>query len=137
MLGLDPPPVLVPAEYRPALSTWTQHVEHVRRQARAWRFAAVVSGVLCTGLAAALSLTLPRPAIALHIVERGSPARAERPPAMTDAGRSIRGPNLLQAVDSAELRTRGQGKECPLGTDQCGLVPVGWPQQENRRMEAK
>jgi MFS family permease len=144
MLGLDPPPVLVPAEYRPALSAWTQHVQHARRQARAWRFAAVGSGVLCAGLAASLSLTLPRPAIALHVVNSGNFARAERAPTMTDAGRPIPGPNLLQAVPSAvaaplrpELGADGERIVCPLLGDRCALVPIGWWQQDNQQMEVE
>jgi MFS family permease len=144
MLGLDSPPVLVPAGYRTALSAWAQHVEHVRRQARAWRFAAVGSGVLCAGLTASLSLTLPRPAIALHIIDSGNIARADRAPAKTDAGRPIRGPNLLQAVHSAvaaplrpELRAHGERVVCPLFGDRCALVPVRWWQEENRQMEVE
>jgi MFS family permease len=144
MLGLDPPPALVPAEYRPALSAWTQHVQHARRQARAWRFAAVGSGVLCAGLAASLSLTLPRPAIALHVVNSGNFARAERAPTMTDAGRPIPGPNLLQAVPSAvaaplrpELGADGERIVCPLLGDRCALVPIGWWQQDNQQMEVE
>jgi MFS family permease len=144
MLGLDSPPILVPAEYRPALSAWMQHVEHARRQARAWRFAAVGSGVLCAGLAASLSLILPRPAIALHIIDSGNFARAERAPAKTDAGRPIPGPNLLQAVHSAaaaplrpEQRAHGERVVCPLLGDRCGLVPVGCWQQEDQQMEVE
>jgi MFS family permease len=144
MLGLDSPPVLVPAGYRTALSAWAQHVEHVRRQARAWRFAAVGSGVLCAGLTASLSLTLPRPAIALHIIDSGNIARADRAPAKTDAGRPIRGPNLLQAVHSAvaaplrpELRAHGERVVCPLFGDRCALVPVRWWQEEDRQMEVE
>ncbi len=143
MLGLDSP-ALIPAAYSPALSAWTRHVQHMHRQTRSWRFAAAGSVALCSGLVAALSLTLPRPAIALHIVERGSPARAERAPATTDAGRPIRGPNLLQAVHSAvaaplrpELSAHGEQMVCPYLGNRCALVPVTWWQQENRRMEVE
>jgi hypothetical protein len=101
MLGLDPPPVPVPAEYRPALSAWTQHVEHARRQARAWRLAAAASVVLCAGLAASLSLVLPRPAIALHVMESTSLVRADRVAALTHATSPVSGPNLLQAIHLA------------------------------------
>ena len=144
MLGLDPPLVVMPAQYRTALSAWTQHVEHARRQARAWRFAAVGSGVLCAGLAASLSLTLPRAAIALYAMESSSSARADRATAMTDEGRPIRGPNLLQAVHPAvagplrpELRAGGEGMVCPLPGDRYALVPVRWWQLENRQMEVE
>jgi hypothetical protein len=46
---------------------------HTRRQATAWRFAAVASMALCVGLGGTLSLTLVRPAVALHLV-KASPA---------------------------------------------------------------
>jgi MFS family permease len=138
MLGLDPPPVLLPAEYRTALSAWTQHVEHARTQASAWRLAAAASVVLCTGLAAALSLMLPRPAIALHVVETGSPAHADRTFVLTDAVNSIGGPNLLHPthLDATPPghgpQTAGQSMACPASGDRCPFVS-GWWQVENSR----
>ena len=45
---------------------------HTRRQATAWRFAAVASMALCVGLAGALSLALIRPAVALHAVQNST-----------------------------------------------------------------
>jgi MFS family permease len=102
MLGLEQAPVLVPAGYKIALSAWTQHVEHTRRQAKAWRLAAAASVVLCVGLAASLSLTWPRPAIALHVMESSSSARADRFADLTNATSSVGGPNLLQPVHLAE-----------------------------------
>jgi hypothetical protein len=102
MLGLDPPPVLVPAGYRTALSAWTQHVEHTHRQAKAWRLAAAASVVLCGGLTASLSLALPRPAIALHVMETDYSARANRASVLAETTGSIYGPNLLQPVHPAE-----------------------------------
>jgi hypothetical protein len=53
----------------PVYSSWTHQHELARRQRAAWRFAAVASGALCVGLAAALSITISRSALALHIVE--------------------------------------------------------------------
>jgi MFS family permease len=128
MLGRDPPPVLVPAVYRVALSAWTQHLQHTRRQAKAWRLAAAASVVLCAGLAASLPLTLPRPAIALHVLERNS-VRAERPLVLTDATASIDGPNLLHHVPSADespsgpnLRAPADGMRCRIPGDRCAYV---------------
>jgi MFS family permease len=73
-LGVDPfIAAPMPACYAAALSAWRQHVVRTRRQASAWRFAAVASMALCVGLGGALSLTLVRPAVAFHLVE-GSPA---------------------------------------------------------------
>ena len=73
-LGVDPSiAATLPAPYAAALSAWRKHIVHTRRQATAWRFAAVASMALCAGLGGALSLTLVRPAVARHLVE-GSPA---------------------------------------------------------------
>ena len=52
---------------RAALAS-THRAEHVRRQAD-WRLAAAASAVLCIGLAAVLSVTVTRPAIAVHVFE--------------------------------------------------------------------
>jgi predicted MFS family arabinose efflux permease len=110
MLGLEQQPVLVPAGYRAALSAWTQHLEHTRRQARAWRLAAAASVVLCAGLAAALSLTLPRPAIALHVMKTTHSAPVIRASLLAETTSSIDGPNLLQpahfATDAFHDRSR-------------------------------
>jgi MFS family permease len=73
-LGVDPTiAATLPAPYAAALSAWRKHIVHTRRQATAWRFAAVASMALCIGLGGALSLTLVRPAVAFHLVE-GSPS---------------------------------------------------------------
>lgn len=73
-LGLDRSIAMaMPAPYAAALSAWRRHIVHTRRQATAWRFAAVASMTLCVGLGGALSLTLARPALAFHLVE-GSPS---------------------------------------------------------------
>jgi MFS family permease len=69
VLGVDPSIRFAMSEqYAAALSAW-QHVVQTRRQATAWRYAAVASMTLCVGLGAALSLTLVRPAVAFHLVE--------------------------------------------------------------------
>jgi hypothetical protein len=73
-LGVDPYiAATLPAPYAAALSAWRKHIVHTRRQATAWRFAAVASMALCVGLGGALSVTLVRPAVAFHLVE-GSPS---------------------------------------------------------------
>jgi hypothetical protein len=66
---------IMPSQYKAALSAWRGHVAHTRRQATAWRFAAVASMTLCVGLAGALSLALIRPAMALHVVQWNTPSR--------------------------------------------------------------
>ncbi len=74
--GSSPSPVAVlPTPYAKALSTWNQHIHQTRRQARAWRFAAAASVTLCAGLAASLSLSMSRPAVALHMAAGGDAAR--------------------------------------------------------------
>jgi MFS family permease len=73
-LGIDASAAeAMPSQYKAALSAWRRHVGQTRRQAIAWRFAAVASMTLCVGLAGALSLTLVRPAVAFHLVN-GSPS---------------------------------------------------------------
>jgi MFS family permease len=54
---------------RPAYASWTHQAELAHRQRIAWRFAAAASAALCLGLAAALSMTISRPAVALHVIE--------------------------------------------------------------------
>jgi MFS family permease len=74
----------MPSHYRAALSAWRRHVAQTRRQATAWRFAAVASMGLCVGLAGTLSLALIRPAVALHVVE-GNPLTSESAPSAIKA----------------------------------------------------
>jgi MFS family permease len=62
-------PVKAMSPYTSAALAWTQHVELVRKHALGWRLAATASAMLCIGLAAALSLTISRPAVAIHIFE--------------------------------------------------------------------
>jgi MFS family permease len=75
-LGVDPSIArAMPAPYAAALSAWRKHIVHTRRQATAWRFAAVASMALCVGLGGTLSLTLVRPAVALHLVKASPSTR--------------------------------------------------------------
>jgi hypothetical protein len=66
----------------PAYSSWLHQAEFARRQRAAWAFAAAASAALCLGLAATLSITISRPAVALHIIELPAPATLSR----ADAG---------------------------------------------------
>jgi hypothetical protein len=62
----------MPAPYAAALSAWRRHIVHTRRQATAWRFAAVASMALCVGLGGVLSASLVRPAVAFHYSASGN-----------------------------------------------------------------
>ena len=66
--------------YATAALAWTQHVELVRKQALGWRLAAAASAMLCIGLTAALSMTISRPAVTVHIfeVDRSAQIAADR-----------------------------------------------------------
>jgi ParB/RepB/Spo0J family partition protein len=66
----------------PAYSSWTHAAELARRQRAAWAFAAAASATLCVGLAATLSMTISRPAIALHVIQLPGPGAVSR----ADAG---------------------------------------------------
>jgi MFS family permease len=57
----------------PAYSSWTYQAELARRQRAAWAFAAAASAALCVGLAVTLSITISRPAVALHVIELSRP----------------------------------------------------------------
>ncbi|MFZ1106401.1 MAG: MFS transporter [Hyphomicrobiaceae bacterium] len=63
-----------PATVRPVYYSWTHQAEFARRQRAAWRFAAAASAALCVGLAATLSMTISRPAVALHVIELSRPS---------------------------------------------------------------
>jgi MFS family permease len=54
---------------RPVYASWTYQAELARRQRAAWALTAAASAALCVGLAATLSITISRPAVALHVVE--------------------------------------------------------------------
>jgi hypothetical protein len=57
----------------PVYSSWMHQAELARRQRAAWAFAATASAALCLGLAATLSITISRPAVALHVIEFSRP----------------------------------------------------------------
>jgi MFS family permease len=59
---------------RPVYASWTYQAELARRQRAAWAFAATASAALCMGLAATLSITVSRSAVALHIIELPRPS---------------------------------------------------------------
>src|SRR5262249_36236055 len=61
--------------YRSRLA-WAHDRERVQEQVVGWRLAATASAGLCAGLAAAVHLTISRPAVAIHIVERDRGAEA-------------------------------------------------------------
>jgi hypothetical protein len=63
-----------PATVRPVYYSWTHQAQFARRQRAAWRFAAAASAALCVGLAATLSMTISRPAVALHVIELSRPS---------------------------------------------------------------
>jgi MFS family permease len=46
-----------------------RHAESMATQMAGWRLAAAVSAMLCVGLAAALSIAVSRPAVAVHVLE--------------------------------------------------------------------
>jgi MFS family permease len=58
---------------QPVYSSWTHQAEIARMQRAAWALAATASAVLCLGLAATLSMTISRPAVALHVIELPTP----------------------------------------------------------------
>ena len=55
--------------YTMAALAWTRHVELACKQAAGWRSAAAATAVLCIGLAAALSMTISSPEVAVHVFE--------------------------------------------------------------------
>jgi hypothetical protein len=70
---------------RPVYVSWTYQAEVARRQRAAWAFAAAASAALCVGLAATLSMTISRPAIALHVIQLPAPAGLSK----ADAGGQV------------------------------------------------
>ena len=67
-------PTTAATPYPNAALAWEYHVEVVRKHASGWRFAAIASAMLCTGLTAALSMTISRPAVAVHVFEANRPS---------------------------------------------------------------
>ena len=78
-------PATAATPYRMAALAWAQHVELASKQAQGWRCAAAASAVLCIGLAATLSMTTSRAAIAIHVFEADH--LADIPP--SDGGSSV------------------------------------------------
>jgi nitrate/nitrite transporter NarK len=67
---------------RPVYASWAYQAELARRQRAAWAFAAAASAALCLDLVATLSITISRPAVALHVIEvpdPGAPSSKGRP----------------------------------------------------------
>ncbi len=62
-------PATATTPYTTAALAWTRHPELVRNQSAGWRLAAAASAMLCIGLTVALSMTISRPAVAVHIFE--------------------------------------------------------------------
>jgi MFS family permease len=62
-------PAKAPTSYTTAPLAWTHQARLVRKQAADWRLAAAASAMLCVSLAAALSMAISRPAVAVHIFE--------------------------------------------------------------------
>jgi MFS family permease len=73
-------PASAPTPYSTVAWAWTQRAEPVRRQVAHWRFAAAASAMLCVGLAAAVSMTISRAAIAVQIYEVDGLVEAPREP---------------------------------------------------------
>jgi nitrate/nitrite transporter NarK len=68
---------------RPAYASWTHEAELARRQRAAWAFAAAASAALCVGLATTLSITISRPAVALHVIQLSGSAGLQTDTAST------------------------------------------------------
>jgi MFS family permease len=75
-----------PPMIQPVYSSWIHQAEIARKQRATWRLAAAASAALCLGLAATLSLTIARPAIALHVIELPAPAGQLTRPAERSTG---------------------------------------------------
>lgn len=65
-------------------SAWAQHIELLRGQAASWRFAAAASALLSIGLIAALSMTISRPAVAVHVLQTDRSVHAPAQRARSD-----------------------------------------------------
>jgi MFS family permease len=117
VLGIDASAVeSMPAQYRAALSMWRRHVAHTRKQATAWRFAALASMTLCVGLAGALSLALIRPAVALHAVENSTFSHRG-----TDRTRNLRDTPKALLVENAPFISSTDPQRPP--TNRNGTLP--------------
>jgi len=95
-------PATATSPYTRAALAWTQHAELVRNQAAGWRLAAAGSAILCIGLAAALSVTISRPAVAIHIFEVDRWAYVQAGSGRSGVAAQINDPAFLELVRSAE-----------------------------------
>jgi len=91
-----------PTPYTTAALVWTQYVELVRKQALGWRLAAGASAMLCIGLTAALSITINRPAVAVHIFEVDRSAHVSADRVRSSVAALIDDPPALELARSAE-----------------------------------
>ena len=96
-------PATAATPYRMAALAWAQHVELASKQAQGWQCAAAASAVLCIGLAAALSMTTSRAAIAIHVFEADH--LADIPP--SDGGSSVAA--LIDGRAALESPSRSKG----------------------------
>ncbi len=88
--------------YTRAALAWTQHAELVRKQAAGWRLAAAASAMLCIGLTAALSMTIGRPAVAVHIFEVDRLAHSPVDRRRASIAALIDGPSAIELAQFAE-----------------------------------
>ena len=95
-------PATATTPYTTAALAWTQHAELVRNQAAGWRLAATASALLWIGLAAVLSTTISRPAVAIHIFEVDRWAYVPAGSGRSGVAGQINDPAFLELVRSAE-----------------------------------
>jgi MFS family permease len=95
-------PATATEPYTRAALAWTQHAELVRKQASGWRLAAAASAMLCIGLSAALSMTISRPAVAIHIFEVDQSAHIPADRCRSSIAGLIDGSSALDLARSAE-----------------------------------
>jgi hypothetical protein len=95
-------PATATSRYTRAALAWTKHAKLVRHQAAGWRLAAAASAMLCIGLAAALSVTISRPAVAIHIFEVNRWADVPAGGGRSSVAAQINDPAFLERVRSAE-----------------------------------
>jgi hypothetical protein len=95
-------PVTATAPYTMAALAWTQHVELASKQVAGWRSAAAASAVLCVGVAAILSMTISRPAVAVHIFEVDRLADIPASVGRSNVATLIDGPPALELARNAK-----------------------------------
>ena len=95
-------PVTATAPYTMAALAWTQHVELASKQVAGWRSAAAASAVLCVGVAVILSMTISRPAVAVHIFEVDRLADIPASVGRSNVATLIDGPATLELARNAK-----------------------------------